>query len=61
MPKILSIQFEIAEAKVIPIDCATDAKEGHTGLKDAPIHLSVAQLRSVDTLWTLHACVPLLR
>jgi hypothetical protein len=61
MPKILSIQFEIAEAKVIPIDCATDAKEGHMGLKDAPIHSSVAQPRSVGTLWILHECVLLLR
>jgi hypothetical protein len=61
MPKIRSIQFEIAEAKVILIDCATDVKEGHAGLKDAPIHSNVAQLRSVGIRWISHECVPLLR
>ena len=61
MPKILSIQFEIAEAKVIPTDCVTVAKDDRVDLKDGLIHSSVAQLRNVGTLWILHECAQLPR
>ena len=53
---IHSTPFEIAEAKGIPIDCVTVAKDDPVDLKDAQIHSSVARLRNVGILWIFHEC-----